>query len=106
MYLQIIFRVCLLKFCVLVSYLQITATFHDSNFEKMYAFFGVIVFLFFSLSKSGCVKFWTFRMSGFAERSTGDCNMSDLINWLSHKNFKHLFLLCLFLEKDIEEKLV
>ena len=35
------------------------ATFRDSNFENIYALFDVNFFH----PKSGCVKFWTFRMS-------------------------------------------
>ena len=37
------------------------ATFRDSNLENIYALFGVN----FVHPKSGCVKFRTFRMSGF-----------------------------------------
>ena len=40
-------------------YLEIAAAFCDLNFEKITLFFGLI---FFHL-KSGCVKFWKFRMS-------------------------------------------
>ena len=60
MYLQSIFRVFLLKFCILVYYLEIRTTFRDLNFGKNYALFGINLFCL----KSGCVKFWTFRRSG------------------------------------------
>ena len=47
-----------------MSYLEITETFSNSNFEKVYALFGVNLFH----PKSGCVKYWTFRMSAASLR--------------------------------------
>ena len=48
----------MLKFCILVYYLEITATFCELNFEKLCPFWRNSFHL-----KSGCVKIWTFRMS-------------------------------------------
>ena len=54
--------------------LEITAAFCDLNLGKNHALLGINLFHL----KSGCVKFWTFRMS--------DANYTKLIDSIKHFN--------------------